>query len=241
MPASYLVLLLVLAFASPATPRDDSSVRRPPKLPAGVRLRVIPPDEIKLMFVESFGGMTVALTTKKGVWINARKMYVGDGTIAVTLEANNHGIWMQGSRRFSQADRFPRALIKVRKGYKRIEQLKPGELYVILRGVTFVEPGMLHGKWVGKDGQGQRVSLTLSADKQMELAIANQALKGKSEIGWYKSGTCHLDLQLEGGGMLRTIMRPGRQRLRLELNRPGADRPTRFTKQAVVLMRETPK
>jgi hypothetical protein len=100
----------------------------------------LPAQDITLLYVEAAGGFTVKLEAKDGT-VEGKKYYIGDGAVAIDLVADPaDGIFLQGVK-YRQGDQFKNgSTIKVRPGYKKASDLKPGDVYVTLPGVTFELP-----------------------------------------------------------------------------------------------------
>jgi hypothetical protein len=73
--------------------------------------------------------------------VEGEKLYIGDGAVAIDLVAHpSQGIFLQGVK-YHQGDKFAKGgSIKVRPGHKKATDLKPGEVYVVLPGVSFELP-----------------------------------------------------------------------------------------------------
>jgi hypothetical protein len=101
----------------------------------------LPAEDVTLYYVERKGCFTVKLETKSAT-IECQKLYIGDGKLAVDLVAHaTDGIFLQGIK-YRNGDQFKNgSTIKVRAGYKKASELKPGDVYVTLPGVTFELPG----------------------------------------------------------------------------------------------------
>ena len=141
------LLLLSLTLQSLAIHAQAQSIRG-----EVVQVRM-PAEDIRFAFVESRGGMTVELRTES-TSVQGRKLYVGDGAVALELEANDSGIWLQKSERFGQGDRLPvGSTIAVKPGYHSAVDLKQGDVYVILQGIKFQMPRRT------ADGKGKILSL----------------------------------------------------------------------------------
>lgn len=104
-----------------------------------VRVR-LPAQDVTLFYVEAKGGFTVKLEAKDGT-VEGKKFYIGDGAIAIDLVADPaEGIFLQGVR-YRQGDQFKKgSTVKVRPGYKKASDLKPGDVYVVLPAVKFEVP-----------------------------------------------------------------------------------------------------
>lgn len=100
----------------------------------------LPGEDATLLYVEAKGGFTVKLETEHSS-IEARKLYLGDGEVAVLLEAHPlNGPYFQGAA-LNQGFVFKKnATIPLKLGYKKASELPPGSVYVILPGVTFEAP-----------------------------------------------------------------------------------------------------
>jgi hypothetical protein len=128
---------MLLAIIGMTTPSSAISAET---IDGGVVQVRLPGEDATLLYVETRGGMTVKLQTDNSS-IAARKMYLGDGNVAVLLEAHPlKGPVFQGDE-LDQGYVFQKdATIKVRPGYKKAVDLPVGSLYVILPGVTFEVP-----------------------------------------------------------------------------------------------------
>jgi hypothetical protein len=151
----------------------------------------MPEEDITLHFVEARSGMEVQLKAPCAS-VQSRKLYIGDGAVAIELTTKNEGILFQRRVRLDQADQFKNgSLIKVRDGFKTAGELTKGDVYVILPGVTFVEPGMLEAEWAGQDKSGRRIALTLAAGDSAKLTIGSEVVEGTYLVGWYKENRNH--------------------------------------------------
>ncbi len=100
----------------------------------------LPAEDVTLFYVEARNVFTVRLSTKSAS-VEGQAMYIGDGQVAIELVAyRSQGIILQGVK-YRQGDKFKRgSRIKVRSGYKKASELRPGDVYVTLPGVTFTLP-----------------------------------------------------------------------------------------------------
>jgi hypothetical protein len=101
---------------------------------------VLPAQDVTLFYVESRAVFTVQLKTE-GASVQGQRFYIGDGKVAMELVAHvTDGIFLQGVK-YRQGDQFKKgAVITVRPGHKKASELKPGEVYVVLPGVSFELP-----------------------------------------------------------------------------------------------------
>lgn len=101
----------------------------------------MPVEDVTLLYWESRGGMTLELEAESAS-IQARKLYLGDGEIAVELVVEPlKGIVFQGETVLSQGFQFKRdSVVDVLPGYKKASDLAPGDIYVTLPAVTFKMP-----------------------------------------------------------------------------------------------------
>jgi hypothetical protein len=106
------------------------------KLDAGVVAFKMPLAAVKMALVESRGGMTVKLSTETA-YVSGSKFYIGDGDIAILLEATNDGIFLQGQKLTHGQSLALHATVAVKPGYKKAEDLKAGDVYAILPGQIF--------------------------------------------------------------------------------------------------------
>jgi len=100
----------------------------------------LPADDVTLSYVERQPGFTVRLQTPSAS-VEGEKLYIGDGAVAIDLVAHpSQGIFLQGVM-YRQGDKFEKGrIIKLRPGHKKATELKPGEVYVVLPGVSFELP-----------------------------------------------------------------------------------------------------
>lgn len=100
----------------------------------------LPNQDVTLHYVERSPGFTVELKAKDGA-VEAPRVYIGDGTVAVELFAHPiDGLFLQDVK-LKQGDQFKKGgTIKVRLGYKKATELVAGDVYVKLPGVTFELP-----------------------------------------------------------------------------------------------------
>lgn len=100
----------------------------------------LPAEDFTLYYVEARAVFTVKLAGKTA-FVEAPRMYIGDGVVAVPLRADEtNGIFLQ-DRKLVQGDQFKQdSRISVAPGYKRAVDLQPGDLYVILPGIIFDLP-----------------------------------------------------------------------------------------------------
>ena len=108
---------------------------------AGVVHVRLPAQDVTLFYVETQDGFAVRLQAMDGS-VEAQKFYIGDGVVAALLVADPaDGIFLQGVK-YRQGDQFRTgSKIIVRPGYRKLADLKSGDIYVTLPGVTFELPG----------------------------------------------------------------------------------------------------
>jgi hypothetical protein len=100
----------------------------------------LPKEDVALSYVETIGGFSVALRTATSE-VQGQKLYIGDGITAAELIAHNSkGIFFQDREMVSGEGFKIGQVVKLRPGYKRAVDLKPGDIYVVMPGVTFKEP-----------------------------------------------------------------------------------------------------
>ena len=127
-----LAFLALLGLFAPQLRADDGRVTQ-------IRL---PKEDVTLFYVER-NFFTVALRGKTAE-VEGRKFYIGDGSVAAELSAHaSEGIYFQGQKKL-QGEKFKVGdTVILKPGYKKAGDLKPGDIYVILPGVTFKEPEKL--------------------------------------------------------------------------------------------------
>jgi hypothetical protein len=133
-----------IALAAAVAIGIGSASAQPPsptaKLDAGVTAFKMPLAAAKLQLIESRGGMTVKLSTETAA-VSGAKFYIGDGDIALLLEATNEGIRLQGDVKLPHGHVLPlHATVPVKAGYLKAENLKAGDVYAILPGLVFELP-----------------------------------------------------------------------------------------------------
>lgn len=136
MPLLFAYLVFsVLALCLPAvsmTPDD-----RPTTVDGRVVQMKLPAQELRLSYIESRSTFTVELAADVAS-VQAEKMYIGDGTIAIELRADStNGIFLQDELLQHGTRLEKQAVVKVKPGYKQATELKPGDVYVVLAGVNF--------------------------------------------------------------------------------------------------------
>ena len=101
----------------------------------------LPAQDVTLFYVEARAVFTVQLKTESAS-VECQRLYIGDGKAAIELVAHaTDGIFLQGVA-YRNGDQFKKgSAIKVRPGYKKASELKPGDVYVTLPGVSFELPG----------------------------------------------------------------------------------------------------
>ena len=124
-----LVLLVGLTHTAVAAESIDGRV---------VQLQM-PAEDFTLYYVEAREVFTVKLACKTAS-VEAPRMYIGDGEIAIDLFISSDGIRLQKTL-LKQGDGFKQdSRIQMQPGYKRASELKPGDLYVTLPGIIFDLP-----------------------------------------------------------------------------------------------------
>ena len=115
--------------------------QEPTTIHDGVVQVELPDEDVTLHWFESRGGMTIQLETQKAT-VQAQRMYLGDGKVAVELVADHPDeIRFQGQSTVKHGHKFlNRSVIQVQPGYKKAVELKPGDVYVILPGIRFELP-----------------------------------------------------------------------------------------------------
>jgi hypothetical protein len=127
-----LMLLAVLGVIPPGPTRDSIDGR--------VIQVQLPAEDVTLFYIEARAVFTVQLKTETAS-VEGQKLYLGDGAVAVELVAHStDGIFLQGVK-YRQGDQFKKgSAIKVRPGNKNASELKPGDVYVKLPGISFELP-----------------------------------------------------------------------------------------------------
>jgi hypothetical protein len=104
-----------------------------------VRVR-LPDEDIAAEYTETAPSFTVRLQAKSAS-VQAETFYIGNGSVAVELRAHSsQGFVFQGELLAPPHVFKKGATVKVLPGYKRVEDLTPGVVYVELPGVTFELP-----------------------------------------------------------------------------------------------------
>ncbi|MFO0869285.1 MAG: hypothetical protein U0935_10170 [Pirellulales bacterium] len=101
----------------------------------------LPVADVTLSYVETPGAFSVELDAGNTA-VRGQKFYLGDGQVAVELRATeSQGILFQGTEQLNHGYVIKKYdVVKVRPGFKRASELKPGDVYVIFPGLQFVLP-----------------------------------------------------------------------------------------------------
>jgi len=111
-------------------------------VPAAVALGSVqvqlPEGDLRMSFVESLDGMALLLQTGDA-HVQARRLFLGDGKIAVAYEATDKGVHSQGRWLPNQAafDFKHRSVIEVSREQAQPWGRQAGEVYVRLQGIEF--------------------------------------------------------------------------------------------------------
>lgn len=117
----------------------SDNVRAEPNAKGVVKVE-LPRGDATLLFIEAGDGMRVGLKTASAS-VRGRTLYLGDGKVAVELRADDRGIWFQDNIKLWQGYQFRNgSRVTLKPGYKKAADLKSGDVYVILPGVTFTKP-----------------------------------------------------------------------------------------------------
>lgn len=93
------------------------------------------------------------------------------------------------------------------------------------------------GKWMGKNDDGQDITLTFTAQGTVKIAVDDDAGEGTYQVDFSKKPP-HLDIDWGSRGKVNSILQLlDEGRLRLEQSDPGDTRPQSFTDAAVLLTR----
>lgn len=100
-----------------------------------------PAEDVVLSYGERAPVFVVGLTAA-GASLEAPKMYIGDGEVALPLRADeSKGLFFQGNIPLKSGHKFVKgSTVEVHPGFARAKDLDPGDVYVILPGVKFVLP-----------------------------------------------------------------------------------------------------
>lgn len=129
-PLVLLALVVTLVSLSSHVHAIDSRV---------IRVR-LPDEDIAAEYTETAPSFTVRLRAKSAS-VQAETLYVGNGGVAVELRAHSSkGFVFQGELLVPPHVFKKGSTVKVLPGYKRVEDLAPGTVYVELPGVTFEVP-----------------------------------------------------------------------------------------------------
>jgi hypothetical protein len=116
-----------------------SAVEKKGYLDSRVAKVKLPVADVELSYIEASPQMMVELaagtTTVQGV-----RFFVGDGKIAVPLEADSlNGIKFQSTKMLQHGHKFAKySTIELEKGYLTVDDLQPGDVYVIMPAINFV-------------------------------------------------------------------------------------------------------
>ena len=125
---------VVLIGILPLLAYDDN-----PKLDSRAIKVKLPVADVALSYVEASPQALVEIsagtTTIEGV-----RFFIGDGKIAVPLEADPlNGIRFQENQKLEHGHRFAKySIVEVEPGYKAVDELKAGDVYIVFPAVNFV-------------------------------------------------------------------------------------------------------
>ncbi len=126
--AAALVMFSRPGFGQDKQPRAALASSVQVKLPAG---------DVEIEYVESKEGM-VLIVNSKGASVQAQRVYLGDGKIAVVFEASHKGFFTpNGPVNAAAIDFKEGSVIKVARGKREVWGAKPGEVYVLTPGIRF--------------------------------------------------------------------------------------------------------
>ncbi len=129
LASAITLLVVVVAFV-------DTPVRAGSLDSSVVQIR-LPGEDATLVYLEAPGDFTLRLETENSS-VESRRIFLGDGEVAVELRIDPvKGPLFQGEEIHSGHVFKKDATIKLRPGYKKASELRPGSVYVILPGVTF--------------------------------------------------------------------------------------------------------
>jgi hypothetical protein len=108
----------------------------PAALPA-VRVQ-LPEGDLRMSYVEASSGMEL-LIHAGDAHVQSRRLYLGDGKIAVAYEATGNGVWSQGKQLPNQAafDFTHKTVVEVSREHAKPWGQQAGEIYVRMQGVEF--------------------------------------------------------------------------------------------------------
>lgn len=116
-----------------------SAVEKRRNLDSRVTKLKLPVADVELSYIEANPQMMVEIaagtTTVQGV-----RFFVGDGRIAVPLEADSlNGIKFQSTQMLQHGHKFAKySTVELEKGYLTVDDLQPGDVYVIMPAINFV-------------------------------------------------------------------------------------------------------
>ena len=126
---------MALVLAGPVARGED---KIPAPAPLGSIQVQLPEGELRLSYIESAEGMALLLHAGDS-HVRGRRLWLGDGKIAVSYEATNSGVISQG-RRLPNAAAFDfdhSTVIQVHPEHMHRWGQQSGETYVKLQGVKF--------------------------------------------------------------------------------------------------------
>jgi|GEM_PF-2961826 hypothetical protein len=129
------ILIAGLVFVSMSS---QFATKGEPRLDSRVVQITLPVADVELSYIESNPHMTVELTAGTTT-IEGVRFFVGNGKIAVPLEADvQHGIRFQQTQRLHHGHKFAKySSIELEDGYKTVDDLKPGDVYIVFPAVNF--------------------------------------------------------------------------------------------------------
>lgn len=134
MMASFTLALALVLLPNLAGAQDKPPVAAP--LPA-VRVQ-LPEGDLRMSYIEAASGMELSIHAGDA-HVKSRRLYLGDGKIAVAYEAANNGVWSQGKQLPNQAafDFTHKTVVEVSCEHAKPWGQQAGEIYVRMQGVEF--------------------------------------------------------------------------------------------------------
>lgn len=128
-------ILLILGGSAPAPVPAQAE---PPQAPLGSSVRVeIPHGKVRIVYVESNEGM-VLLVEGNGVAVRARRVFLGNGKIAVPFEATTQGFFTpNGKVNVAALVLEEKSTYAFPAGMEQAWGRRSGEVYVLTPGIRF--------------------------------------------------------------------------------------------------------
>ena len=139
MSSRWLVVFVAVLLASPGNGPAREKAEEP--IPAQVIQVVFPAGDVSISIVETKKGKAVRVSVKDSS-VQAKRVYLGDGNVAVEVEATEDGVRINGKKGGLTSNlgyTFEKgSIIAILPGQLKAGAVKAGEVYATVPGIEFV-------------------------------------------------------------------------------------------------------